>query len=703
MRFVCNSCRAQYMISDDKVGAKGVKVRCKKCDNVILVRKPEPAAEAQEESTRVAVNPFAAQNAAEAAGGDSSSSSSLSDDAGKAGGAPPPDALLGDVEDDEIGAVFDSVLKKSGTFPAAKEPEPSEGADTSESTRVVSLDALKKIAEEAESEARGDSKSEAPESKVPANDWYVAVREEQVGPLTLERVKELWERGEVGAESLCWRAGFPDWLPLSEVKDLTSVLAPRPVKPVIVAPAAVTAPSPIPQGPVESAFSAGSSPSTPPRGAPAASSSPAAGESGAWTPSAASALASLAQQEVEALSKPAPKPAPEPEPAPAMAGLLDVPPPEPTAPAPVAAPRNTFPQMPATEELEPRRRTTSPGYSSASAPYPQPSYEYRPPPPAPPPPAAPANNKTLLFAIVGGVGLLAAIGVAAIVVLRPSTPAEPPQIARAQPVQLPQQAVAVQPAAVQPAPVQPAPAQPTQAAVTAPAPAQPAPAQPAPAPATPTPAPAQPATPPAAVAKADPPKADPPKADPPKEESSSSSSSSSKHKSGSSRSSSTERVEKPERSSSSSSGTKVASNDTPKRGQKDEFDEVFGGDSGSSKSTSKGSDSGSKGSKGGYIPPAPGGDVPERLGNSDVMQVVRAHIPELKTCTLEQKRKSPNLSGTLVMRWTILPSGRTTSVQVRTDEFKSTYLAGCISGLVKSWSFPKHRVQGDPIDFPFNF
>jgi predicted Zn finger-like uncharacterized protein len=29
MRFVCESCRAQYMINDEKVGPKGVKVRCR--------------------------------------------------------------------------------------------------------------------------------------------------------------------------------------------------------------------------------------------------------------------------------------------------------------------------------------------------------------------------------------------------------------------------------------------------------------------------------------------------------------------------------------------------------------------------------------------------------------------------------------------------------------------------------------------------
>ena len=39
MKFTCERCDAQYMISDEKVGPNGVKVRCKKCSNVILVRR----------------------------------------------------------------------------------------------------------------------------------------------------------------------------------------------------------------------------------------------------------------------------------------------------------------------------------------------------------------------------------------------------------------------------------------------------------------------------------------------------------------------------------------------------------------------------------------------------------------------------------------------------------------------------------------
>ena len=32
MKFSCDQCSAQYMIADEKVGDRGVKVKCKKCD-----------------------------------------------------------------------------------------------------------------------------------------------------------------------------------------------------------------------------------------------------------------------------------------------------------------------------------------------------------------------------------------------------------------------------------------------------------------------------------------------------------------------------------------------------------------------------------------------------------------------------------------------------------------------------------------------
>jgi len=47
MRFSCEGCSAKYMISDDKVGPGGVKVRCKKCGHVTHVRRNEPEGAAE--------------------------------------------------------------------------------------------------------------------------------------------------------------------------------------------------------------------------------------------------------------------------------------------------------------------------------------------------------------------------------------------------------------------------------------------------------------------------------------------------------------------------------------------------------------------------------------------------------------------------------------------------------------------------------
>src|SRR5512135_2280471 len=56
MKFTCDSCSAQYMISDEKVGPNGVKVRCKKCGHVIHVKRAAPEASAPAPAAPAGVN-----------------------------------------------------------------------------------------------------------------------------------------------------------------------------------------------------------------------------------------------------------------------------------------------------------------------------------------------------------------------------------------------------------------------------------------------------------------------------------------------------------------------------------------------------------------------------------------------------------------------------------------------------------------------
>ncbi len=85
------------------------------------------------------------------------------------------------------------------------------------------------------------------------------------------------------------------------------------------------------------------------------------------------------------------------------------------------------------------------------------------------------------------------------------------------------------------------------------------------------------------------------------------------------------------------------------------------------------------------------------------MQVVLANRTGLGRCAEEQKKKEPGVTGKLVMRWQIQTSGKTSNVSVVSEEFKSTYMAVCVGGLIKGWSFPRHKTAGDPVNFPFKF
>ena len=175
MKFTCDRCDAQYMISDEKVGPNGVKVRCKKCSHIILVRRPA------ENGAAGAEVPVPAP-------------------------APAPGGS-GEGLDAELGQAFDNAF---GDGPA-KTPAPGPDPDA---TQAVSP----------EEAAHVLARSAAPEPA--ATEWYVAIGQAQVGPLPLVEVRRKWEAGDIGPDSLVWRPGMGDWAALTGVSDLAAYLAP---------------------------------------------------------------------------------------------------------------------------------------------------------------------------------------------------------------------------------------------------------------------------------------------------------------------------------------------------------------------------------------------------------------------------------------------------------------------------------------------
>ena len=88
MKFECDSCHAQYMIADDKVGKRGVKVKCKRCAHVIIVR-PDALAAARLEEQKATDSP--AQHEGGEAAPDADSADTLLGLSRPAAEEPPPD------------------------------------------------------------------------------------------------------------------------------------------------------------------------------------------------------------------------------------------------------------------------------------------------------------------------------------------------------------------------------------------------------------------------------------------------------------------------------------------------------------------------------------------------------------------------------------------------------------------------------------
>lgn len=75
--------------------------------------------------------------------------------------------------------------------------------------------------------------SRAPEPSDPAPDdcdeWWFELDGKRIGPISLRKVRYLWEEGELTPDSLCWHEGFTSWVSLFRVSELAEALAPRSV------------------------------------------------------------------------------------------------------------------------------------------------------------------------------------------------------------------------------------------------------------------------------------------------------------------------------------------------------------------------------------------------------------------------------------------------------------------------------------------
>ncbi len=66
-----------------------------------------------------------------------------------------------------------------------------------------------------------DGKEAVPPNPPPGDAvWHLVIDREQVGPLTVDDVRQKWAAGEVDADTYAWREGFGDWLRIAAIDEL---------------------------------------------------------------------------------------------------------------------------------------------------------------------------------------------------------------------------------------------------------------------------------------------------------------------------------------------------------------------------------------------------------------------------------------------------------------------------------------------------
>ncbi|MBK8480106.1 MAG: zinc-ribbon domain-containing protein [Proteobacteria bacterium] len=188
MKFICDQCSTKYSIADEKVRRKVLKIRCKNCGNIIVVRDPTRGTGA------LAAVPTEGGRALDEAFQQVFSES-------------PPATR--------------SVTAAAQRSTAARVPTPApalvddhEREPEDDNTRISLPGELR------------------PHEAAIEDEWYLAVDGHQFGPMSFDelcrRVRRGEARSETGDEAFVWRDGFEDWIDAHSVPELRPFVPPRP-------------------------------------------------------------------------------------------------------------------------------------------------------------------------------------------------------------------------------------------------------------------------------------------------------------------------------------------------------------------------------------------------------------------------------------------------------------------------------------------
>ncbi len=205
MRFSCDKCHTKYSIADHKVQKKVLKIRCKKCSNVIIVRDPSTQKNFSEKSVagrkprRNRLNARGTiankrQNVRKTGvGSDTGVSSPLKRRAQE---------------------VASGLKTKQPTYSKIETVESQNGGEHTVVARIQA-DWLKEIRKKTHEEPV----------------WFAAINGQPIGPVVRSEIISYIREGSLPARGLVWRAGWADWLHAYDVPELQEAFHHTPAPP----------------------------------------------------------------------------------------------------------------------------------------------------------------------------------------------------------------------------------------------------------------------------------------------------------------------------------------------------------------------------------------------------------------------------------------------------------------------------------------
>jgi hypothetical protein len=91
-------------------------------------------------------------------------------------------------------------------------------------------------------------------------------------------------------------------------------------------------------------------------------------------------------------------------------------------------------------------------------------------------------------------------------------------------------------------------------------------------------------------------------------------------------------------------------------------------------------------------------NLPNTLTNEQIKGVIRGKIDQMKSCVEQQQQRDPSITGTMLISFIIENNGRVNTVNTLSEEHRGTFVANCITYVIKAMKFP--RFTGEPIEVP---